>query len=817
MRSLRVLGLCGSAFVFSIIFAGCGGSGSKPAPPPPLTITTNSLPQATVNQPYFASLSGSGGTGVYTWGLSSGALPPGLNLSGQTAQITGTPTTLGTFSFTAKVTDAAGNIATANLSIVVEGVLVITCNSCLAGTLTLPTGTPGVPYSATLSVTGGVAPYTWCVIETNGMCDNGSGGALPPGLTITTDASGNGVISGTPTTPGTPGQFTVQASDSEPMAARGSIGLNLTIFGIVSGTLTQATLGEPYTTSIVAGGGQPPYTWSITSGSLPPGLAMVPSTCQGARTSACQITGIPTQAGTFNFGVQVQDGENPPATATATLSITVAPALTDGNLKGSYVFSFNGYKGADNRQVIMAGVFAADGSGNITGGELDVNDGSGETIVNCVASVGTGPQVQTIQAAPNSVYSIEPDGLGTLTLVTGSATYNFHIAIRADGSGNIIQDNTDPNTRGSGVIKVQTSGVTLAQIEGQFALGIIGSDPSGNRYSAVGHYSLDNPNGDLSGPFPLDVNDGGTVSSGTFRGTLSTTVDTLGRGCFANLSFNGQLQFFIYAYYIVSSNELVIISTDPLGSNGANLTLWSTYRQITGANLYNNGALAGAATVVELAGRDTNGAGDVTVGLLVGQGSSGNSCPTLDAATFTYDENQGGTLTQQSSQGMYCVSGSGGGSQGRVTLSNFSGPFGTNPPVLYIVPNAGGYAVGTDSAVSAGYVQKQSGAPFSNTSVGGLYEGGTVLPVASAVTDSVTALLADGAGNINATQDTSGTGGPGQDTLTLTYQVDSTGRAVVQQNGSEYGILYVISPTKVVVLPADAHPALNVLSSAPGS
>jgi hypothetical protein len=60
-----------------------------------------------------------------------------------------------------------------------------------------------------------------------------------------------------------------------------------------------------------------PYTWSVASGTLPPGLSIDPST--GA------ITGTPTQGGTFNFTVGVHDSTDPPIPATQDQSINIAP------------------------------------------------------------------------------------------------------------------------------------------------------------------------------------------------------------------------------------------------------------------------------------------------------------------------------------------------------------------------------------------------------------------------------------------------------------------------------------------------------------
>jgi putative Ig domain-containing protein len=811
MRASRTLVFC-LAILMCAFLPACGGGGNPPPPPAGAPVVTSMvLPQASVNVPYSFYVQATGGTGTYTWSIASGSLPPGLTFNGMTAQISGTPTAGGSYMFTVKVTDGASMSGTGQLTLTVTGAIIITCNSCVSGTNMLPTGTPGVPYTATFTATGGVGASVWCIIETNGNCDDGSGGALPPGLTMGADT---GMITGTPTA-GTPSmQITVFVHDTELIESRGSTNVTLAIFGVTNASLADGEIFVPYNQSLTVAGGPPhdTYSWSITSGQLPPGLTLGPPSCQNTQVPTCMITGAPTQGGMFPFTVQVTDSQNPPLTATAQLTINVA-ALSNSALNKNYVFSFSGYK--SGHPLIMAGAFFADGTGHITGGRLDVNDGTGEINIPCPNNIDTGPKSQSIQSS--SAYSIQSNGLGTLTLVTNSQTYNFHVAIRADGSGSLILDNTDPNPRGSGTIKVQAVGVPIQSIEGNFVLGINGADGGGSRYAAAGRYELNNPNGDLSAG-QLDVDDAGTPSQHTFIGTLSVTIDSFGRGCNSRLSYDGQLQNgYVYAYYIVSSNELLVISTDPEGgNNNANLTLWSVLRQFSPGNGFHNSDLAGS-SVIGLGAR-TNGAADVTTGIFVGQGTSGNSCQTFEPATFTFDENLGGTLIQpQSVQGMYCVD----NASGRVTLQGFTG-WSDSPPVLYLVGGGPGFAAGTDSGVSAGTIASQTGSNFTNASVAGGYWGGTIMPLVSPAIDSVTSLYANGQGNMPAaTQFISGPGGGGgPNNLTpLSYSVDSTGRGVVMQNCpqncSTFGILYVISPTKFVLLPAGNNPTLNVFGGPP--
>ena len=155
-------------------------------------ITASPLPGGQLNAAYSQALTGAGGVTPYTWGLAAGALPPGLALD-SLGDLTGMPTALGAYSFTARLSDSAGTV--------VSNVLVLSISSPTISIVTpvLPDGAVGTPYRQTLSASGGTPPYTWSVIWE----------ALPDGL----DLSAAGVVGGTPTNAGT-FSFMVQAADS---------------------------------------------------------------------------------------------------------------------------------------------------------------------------------------------------------------------------------------------------------------------------------------------------------------------------------------------------------------------------------------------------------------------------------------------------------------------------------------------------------------------------------------------------------------------------------------------------------------------------
>ncbi len=276
----------------------------------PLSITTNSLPVGTANQNYDATLTASGGTGAYTWGLaaSSPDLPTGLTLNPSTGEISGIPTGTSNNNYTFTVTDETPptpQTVSKTLQLIIGNApptLAIDTNS-------LPPGTVFQSYNFTLAASGGTGAKTWDLV----------GGSLPAGFN---PLSSSGVISGTPTSAGTASAtFRVRDSGNPQQSVQKQLSITITLPAppnITTTTLPNATFDVPYNQTLGITGGTPPLVWGVIAGVLPAGLTI----------DSNQISFTPSATGSFTFTVRVTDKTNQFDNQQLTLNIIAPPPPT---------------------------------------------------------------------------------------------------------------------------------------------------------------------------------------------------------------------------------------------------------------------------------------------------------------------------------------------------------------------------------------------------------------------------------------------------------------------------------------------------------
>jgi large repetitive protein len=532
MKGLKPFLSLTAGFLAFITMVGCAGSIPKNGPGA-LNIAQFTLSNGVIGLSYKQLLVASGGVQPYTWGISSGTLPPGITLTTD-GILSGTPTTLGMFTFTAKVVDSQSPIQATNsltTSITINPVLSFVSSP-------LPTGLVGGSYSATVAATNGLPPYNYTLAF----------GSLPGGLTL--DAVG-GTITGTPTTAGV-FNFTLEAQDSDNEVS--SAAFTITVVGRLQGPyvlyFNGFDNGQPFydVASLVTDG-----NGNITSGVLDqigPG---------GTPGSAVPITGTYSLSQTSNFGtLTLTRGDNNVSLNFAIIVSTTGdtkvilnntsnanePAYGSGLLKkqtltaivgspANYSFGEFGNNSSGGR-FAGAGMFAlgtvAGGAQPITGGEEDLND-AGTVSLNDLITGGTLTQLD-----PNS-------GRGTYSVITaaGTANYTFYVvsttelvSVGTDASANVmLVDLLAQQTVGA------SGSFSNATLKGQSVLELNGLTNSGSAPSAaIGVATFDGAGNiartDGLNAYYTDESDGGTVSTVTYTsGTynVDATCGTITQAC----------------------------------------------------------------------------------------------------------------------------------------------------------------------------------------------------------------------------------------------------------------------------------------------
>lgn len=599
-------------------------------------------------------------------------------------------------------------------------------------TTSLPNGTVGAPYTATLTATGGTSPYTW---------SQTSGGDMPPGVIL----NSAGMFSGSPSKAGTYGPYVFKVTDSSNNTVS-SPNLSITVataeLAATTSSLPDGTVGTAYSATLDAGGGTPPYSWAVTSGgALPAGLTL---------SSGGTISGTPTSAGTFGpYVFTVTDSKNATA-ASASLSLTingtaaqVCPA--QGNEAG--LTSANPYafllKGTDSKgdPIYIAGSFTPNGAGGISNAAADYN------------GITDGPQQLQVNLATSS-YSFNSSAQGCLYLSfsglastsaarkanaatmartarpeivavpVANAQFSFNLSGLNTGvynTGRIIEaDYSTSKTSASGFIHVQTpAAFVVTALQSNYAFGVDGWTPtapvpSGVRTAMVGTFT--NASGTLSAGYS-DVNAGGTASgelTGGY-GTLNTTIDTTtgrGTGSYFVTTSTGPLTY-DFVFYILNGSDLILLSTDLPSANNPLLAGRALASSAAGAIPPLNGYYLLASQGLQTLG--------INIGNIAEIGTMNASGGNITANLYS---NYAGTFLSPNPTGAYTVD----PTSGRTDISGLT----STDLIVYLTNGTAddgivGFLVGTDPQASLGVVVSQTtGTPsYGLANVSGNYASST--------------------------------------------------------------------------------------------
>lgn len=539
-----------------------------------------------------------------------------------------------------------------------------------------------------------------------------------------------------------------------------------------------AAQNTPYTATITASYGAPPYTFKLdpTSAALPPGLTF------SATGNQATISGTPTALGsTTDIIVDVTDSESPAVTIRAAYIIMITTQTAEvcragggPTLFGQYAFVLKGFDNSGN-PALVGGVLnfftynGNQGSGLITSGEIDMNLNSG---------------VQTSLPVAG-IYGILPDGRGCMSLVTSVGTLSYRLSAGAVFNcltcnlndiaveAHIIDfDTTGPFT--TGLMLRQTGGpFSTSEVTGSFAFGgssiqnsaVCNSGICGGKVGLAGVMTFDGKGGITSGS--EDINQNGILDGDATLTTWPATcpINFNSAGSSYSMASNGRGTLTIALsssggtshdiLYLVSSGYALFMSSDP--QTTSTIVAGSAAQQSGGP--FSGASLSGAYVGYDSGLGGTKG----TTAVELFQVNVSN--PNISGTSV---DNDGGIISSAPITGVtYTVA-----STGRTVTAGGGG----HSLLLYLVspPKSNAaertFILKSNSRVDSGEVFSQIGAP----AVSGYVLGG-IDPEDAAVVDQVAAwtLNSGSAENVIDTNK-SGTLNPNQ-LSGFTYSVDSTG------------------------------------------
>lgn len=668
-------------------------------------------------------------------------------------------------------------------------------------TITLPNGSNGVAYNQTISVTGGVAPLTFSLQP---------GSSLPPGLSLTTA----GTIVGKPTAPTLGGQitqysFTVVVTDTPvplgtatPISVAQAYTISIappSALTINTTTLPTATSNTQYTAPpISATGGVLPLAWSLASGSLPPGVALNPTTGQisGVVPKFFPSGSTTSTAGTYTFVVQAKDQTLPTSQTVQSQNLTIAvqapqtlavttTILPSGTTATPYNLPLQASGGIPPYTWTLT-------SGLLPSGlSLNSNGILSGTPVLVMTNDNFTVQVQDSEVQPQVVpqaltISITAGSGNGNSLISGSYSFLFN---GYDSSGTVMIAGSI-TTDGNGTITGGLEDSNRVSNEGGTLTGVVTGIP-------------------LTGSYSLGTDGRGTMQLVATNPTTSVKLTTDYR---IVLDSTGTIHF-------IQNNDITTagVGTDTVGTHGEGILkpVPANFNSGTGSFLGNYSFL--------FSGQDMSAKPTALGGVIHADGIS-NLIPA--AGGVGGDLNDNGTFSTQNISGTF----SAGGSNNRGTASFLFEIPGKSQTTIefayYFVSASDMFWVEIDQSTTtqSPIFYRLSGemiAQPSNTAFGGTSLVGTSVATGSALSGNNASVFAGlftsaAAGTATFAYDENNGGTIDSPSNTGTYVVATNGRVALTGLGSRAAVAYLTGPGQGFLLGSDAGVTTGLLEQQTG-
>jgi hypothetical protein len=514
-------------------------------------------------------------------------------------------------------------------------------------------------------------------------------------------------------------------------------------------TLAAGNYGSPYTATVNATGGVPPFSWSISGGSLTPGLQLGTSS-----SNSVIISGTPTQQVNSNFTIRIADSTG--GVSTEPLTISIGPPLP-----------------------------LAVSTTTPPAGTLNVSYPA--TTLQATGGVPPFSWVVTSGQLPPGL-NMAGDGAitGTPTL---AGTYPFTVQ---------VTDSENPAMTATGSFSITVSNVAL--MNGNYAFELNGFTSAGNATSVAGTFTADGQGHITSGV--EDVNTiGSTPKNQTFTGTFMISGDNQGLLTFSSLPGTPAYSFTING----DGSRGRLIEFDASGTRGSGDLELRSVPTCTATTFNGNYAFGLVGQQIAVSGVSAAGP-DVIVGSFTAAGAvSGSAQGSLGPGELDANTPVKVTIQDKSVAGTYKAT-----SQATRCSMILSSTVQTMNFSVYPVSSFESFVVETDTVsatapiLTAGTIQQQTGAPFTGAP-GSTFSNGQVVvgaltgraPIGNSYVPDVAVVAITGTGTssftMNAVENQAGTVPPPYSFSANFQEADTYGRVstnIIQPFGPTF---YMIS------------------------